>query len=258
MPNMVDKVFAYITRTAPNGLELLTFRHRDYPDAGIQVPGGTVEDGEAYEVAALREAFEESGLSGFEAIHDLGSYVHTRHEGDAEVKRHFFHMEVSGTVPDRFEHVVSSGTNDKGLVFLYSWSLLGRPLCLMGEQDRFVSRLPFVSSSLDLLGVKVEVCMDRPLGSKHPVHGFVYDTNYGYLPGTRSPDGEELDAYYLGADNPLERAEGTCIAVIRRRDDDDDKLVVVPSGTELSDEEIIAATAFQERWFEIEIRRRRA
>ena len=254
---MVDKVFAYITRTAPNGLELLTFRHRDYPDAGIQVPGGTVEDGEAYEVAALREAFEESGLSGFEAIHDLGSYVHTRYEGDAEVKRHFFHMEVSGTVPDQFEHVVSSGTNDKGLVFLYSWSLLGRPLRLMGEQDRFVSRLPFVSSSLDLLGVKVEVCIDRPLGSKHPVYGFVYETNYGYLPGTRSPDGEELDAYYLGADNPLERAEGTCIAVIRRRDDDD-KLVVVPSGTDLSDEEIIAATAFQERWFEIKILRRQA
>ena len=49
------------------------------------------------------------------------------------------------------------------------------------------------------LGKDVSIIIDRPLGSKHPKHGFVYRVNYGYVPGTQSADGEELDAYYLGA-----------------------------------------------------------
>lgn len=40
--------------------------------------------------------------------------------------------------------------------------------------------------------------MDRPLGTKHPKHGWEYPVNYGYIPGTVSGDGEELDAYILG------------------------------------------------------------
>ena len=48
------------------------------------------------------------------------------------------------------------------------------------------------------LGKEVVVKMDRPLGSKHPKHGFIYTVNYGFIPGTISGDGEELDAYVLG------------------------------------------------------------
>ena len=70
--------------------------------------------------------------------------------------------------------------------------------------------------------------MDRPLGSKHPKHGFVYEVNYGYVPGTQSADGEELDAYYLGGNRPLHAAEGKCIAIIHRLNDDDDRLVIIP------------------------------
>lgn len=54
----------------------------------------------------------------------------------------------------------------------------------------------------EFLGKTVEVVMDRPLGSKHPKHGFVYEANYGYVPGTRSPDGEELEAYFFGVSEP--------------------------------------------------------
>ena len=39
------------------------------------------------------------------------------------------------------------------------------------------------------------------------------------------PDGEELDAYYLGTDKALDKATGVCIAVVRRDHEDDDKLV---------------------------------
>jgi len=106
------------------------------------------------------------------------------------------------------------------------------------------------------LGKEVEVVMDRPLGSKHPKHGFMYEANYGYLPNTVSPDGEELDAYYLGTDKPLKKAKGICIAIIHRTNDNDDKLIVVPEGTELTDEEIENLTNFQEQWFEHEIIRK--
>ncbi|RJR29227.1 hypothetical protein C4564_02715 [Candidatus Microgenomates bacterium] len=108
----------------------------------------------------------------------------------------------------------------------------------------------------DFLGKVVEVIMDRPLRSKHPKHGFEYEANYGYIPNTKSPDGEELDAYYLGTDKPLKRAKGICIAVIHRTNDDDDKLVIVPKGVRLTDEEIDKQTRFQEQWFEHEIIRK--
>lgn len=101
----------------------------------------------------------------------------------------------------------------------------------------------------DFLGKKVEVIIDRPLGSIHPKHGFAYEVNYGYIPNTKSPDGEELDAYFLGVNKPLEKAEGTCVAIIERTNDDDDKLVVVPEGAEISDGEIEKAIEFQEKWF---------
>jgi inorganic pyrophosphatase len=100
------------------------------------------------------------------------------------------------------------------------------------------------------LGKEVEVIMDRPLGTKHPKHNFLYEVNYGYVAGTLAPDGEELDAYYLGVDHPLERAKGKVIAIIHRTDNDDDKLVVASEGTILSDEEILRQVHFQEQWFQ--------
>ena len=102
----------------------------------------------------------------------------------------------------------------------------------------------------------VDVKIDRPLGSKHPKHDFLYELNYGFVPGTIAPDGEEVDAYVLGVDQALDSFTGKCIAVIHRTNDEDDKLVVVSEeNTGITDEEIKAATAFQEKFFESEILR---
>ena len=102
----------------------------------------------------------------------------------------------------------------------------------------------------EYIGKIVHVKMDRPLGSKHPKHGFVYEVNYGFIPNTVSGDGEELDAYVLGVDTPLDEFDGRVIAMIHRTNDDDDKLIVVPDGTNLTDDEIRKLTNFQEQWFE--------
>lgn len=96
----------------------------------------------------------------------------------------------------------------------------------------------------------VTVKMDRPLGTRHPKHGWEYPVNYGYIPGTVSGDGEELDAYVLGPDVPLDEFTGRCIAIIHRTNDNDDKLVVVPDGLDLADNTIEQETSFQEQWFE--------
>ena len=81
----------------------------------------------------------------------------------------------------------------------------------------------------------------------------IYPENYGFIPNTISGDGEELDAYVLGEDKPLETFEGRVIAVIHRLNDDDDKLVVVKDGKQYSNEQIDALVEFQEQWFEYEI-----
>lgn len=107
--------------------------------------------------------------------------------------------------------------------------------------------------SLQFLGKPVIVKMDRPLGSKHPKHGFTYPVNYGYISDTISGDGEELDAYVLGVSEPLDEFVGECIAIIHRTNDDDDKLIVVPMGGGFSDEQIRIAIDFQEQYFKSEI-----
>lgn len=110
-----------------------------------------------------------------------------------------------------------------------------------------------MSESLKLskkyLNKTVTVRIDRPYGTKHPKWDFVYKVNYGYLDGVTAPDGEDLDAYVLGIEEPLERFTGRCIAIVHRLEDDDDKLVVVPEDLELSDQAIEDNVSFQEKWF---------
>src|SRR5688572_29906730 len=77
MPPHVHKVLAYITRPAADGrLQLLVFTQPAWQDGqedpGVQVPAGTVDPGETPELAVLREAFEEAGLSGLAIRVKLG------------------------------------------------------------------------------------------------------------------------------------------------------------------------------------------
>ena len=104
------------------------------------------------------------------------------------------------------------------------------------------------------LGKMVKIKIDRPFGSKHPKHDMIYEVNYGFVPDTKASDGEEIDAYLLGVDKPLDEFTGKCIAIIHRKDDNDDKLVIAPENAkEMSDEQILKMVNFQEKWFESEI-----
>lgn len=70
--SVIEKVTLFITRESPSGKQLLMFQH---PNAGIQLPAGTVEIDETPEQAAYREAYEETGLDQWEWIRQLGVEV---------------------------------------------------------------------------------------------------------------------------------------------------------------------------------------
>jgi 8-oxo-dGTP pyrophosphatase MutT (NUDIX family) len=66
----LEKITAFVTREGPAGLELLVFRH---PHAGIQLPAGTVDEGETHEQAVLREVREETGLENVRVVRYIGT-----------------------------------------------------------------------------------------------------------------------------------------------------------------------------------------
>ncbi|MGH2604881.1 MAG: NUDIX hydrolase, partial [Dehalococcoidia bacterium] len=92
------KAFAYIT----HGDRLLVFSHPLAPDAGIQVPAGTMRDGEQPEDAVLREAAEETGLTDLVLVRYLGEqrYDMTDFGWDEVHHRHFYHLRCTGEPPD--------------------------------------------------------------------------------------------------------------------------------------------------------------
>ena len=109
------------------------------------------------------------------------------------------------------------------------------------------------NENYEYIGKTLTAKIDRPLGSKHPKHGFVYPINYGYIPNTISGDNEEIDCYILGVFEPIEEFTGKCIAVIHRTNDNDDKLILVKDEKEYTKEQIKALTEFQEQYFQSEM-----
>ena len=102
MTPVVYKVFAYIT----NQNRLLVFRHTDFPDAGIQVPAGTVKTNEHLETAVLREAYEETGLQTLTIKSYLGEQIRNMEDvGKDEIHhRHFYHLLCEGDPPSQWQH----------------------------------------------------------------------------------------------------------------------------------------------------------
>lgn len=106
----------------------------------------------------------------------------------------------------------------------------------------------------DVIGKRVSGRIDRPLGTSHPkCKDMIYPVNYGYVPDLIAGDGTEQDVYFLGEDKPVENFAGTVIAVLHRNNDVEDKWVVAKDGTDFTDEEILEATEFQEKYFDTEL-----
>ena len=134
------KVLAYVTR----GDELLVFRHRDFPDAGLQVPAGTIEEGEDPENAALREVREESGLTDVRVVGFLGRYLYdAAPERDEAHDRRVYHLELTGPAEQAWLHY-ETDPSDGGppIAFEFFWMSLRDPeLRLAGGQGDLLHKL---------------------------------------------------------------------------------------------------------------------
>lgn len=99
---VIPKVLTYITHAG----RLLVFRQPHRLDQGTQVPGGSLEAGETFEAAALREAREETGLIHLTFAGYLGSAVY---ELQVDVGpphwRHFVHLRAADDSASRWQHL---------------------------------------------------------------------------------------------------------------------------------------------------------
>lgn len=113
------KVISYIFRNSKT--EVLVFKHRDFPEAGIQVVGGTVDAGEDLKVALKREILEEAGIVVDEAWMFLLGETFYQRKDRAEINhRHYFEVAVEGLC-DSWSHTVTSTGEDDGMVFNFYW-----------------------------------------------------------------------------------------------------------------------------------------
>ena len=116
--------------------------------------------------------------------------------------------------------------------------------CIYSEEERKA----LVSS---YLGKTVRIKIDRPIGYVHKKPGktLVYPINYGYIPGVLGGDGEELDVYLLGVDDPVEEFEGRIIGIVYRQNDVEDKLIMAPAGAAFDKKTIEKQIDFQEKYY---------
>jgi 8-oxo-dGTP pyrophosphatase MutT (NUDIX family) len=109
---MYRRVVAYVVRDGA----LLVFDHRDHPEAGTQVPAGTVEDAEEPAAAVVREVLEECGVR-VRLVRELG-VTDTIAPKRGDPRRNFYFELTTDDPRDAWEHVVGGGGGDDGLTFL--------------------------------------------------------------------------------------------------------------------------------------------
>jgi 8-oxo-dGTP pyrophosphatase MutT (NUDIX family) len=146
MTDIRRKAFAYITRegTATAGTELLIFAHADFPEAGLQVPAGTMEPDERPEDAVMREAQEETGLAGLALVGPIGraTYDLRPYGWDEGHDRWFFHLRCDERTPDRWQAIEEHAADGSGpLRFDCFWVPLDRVPPLIADHDCLIDAL---------------------------------------------------------------------------------------------------------------------
>ena len=252
------------TRPASRGLVikdgkvLLTYEE----NTGVYMsPGGGREGAESFEECCIRELKEESG---YDVVISEPFLIINEYCFDTCYEAHYFLCEITGKgeaqlTPTEIDHGVcprwlpipeaieifshyDEKTEDHRSLYMREFTVLNRYL-------DYEKRKTLVKS---FLGKTVEIKTDSPLGFVKTGNGYsmTYPVNYGYIPGVFAGDGEELDVYLLGVNEPVSEYTARIIAIAHRRDDNEDKLIAAPEGISFTKEEIKAQIHFQEQYFD--------
>jgi len=135
----MHKVYAYIT----DGNHLLVFDHLHFPEAGTQVPGGTLEPGEDPDAGVMREAREETGLDGLRMCARLGEVDRVFPELGQVHHRHYYHLICDSVPPERWCHDEMNPSDGSlaPITFVLYWVLLpdGVPELIAGMGEMLPS-----------------------------------------------------------------------------------------------------------------------
>jgi 8-oxo-dGTP pyrophosphatase MutT (NUDIX family) len=140
-PLMKPKVVCYIIRDG----QLLVFKRLDeaWDESGLQVPAGSIKPGEMPEVAAIREASEETGLTALRLVRKVGESQYDMTPYRSEMHhRHVFHLEVDDVTPERWvssEEDPDDGSGPKR--FECYWIPLAQGHSLSGGLGALLGRL---------------------------------------------------------------------------------------------------------------------
>ncbi|MFP7478600.1 NUDIX hydrolase [Terribacillus saccharophilus] len=135
---MVEKVLAYILSSRNSTYQMLVHEHKDIPEAGLQIPGGTVDQGEDLAAALHREILEESGLLDLPSGELVASAPFLHPDKQEHQLRHFYLIQTRQQLPDTWEHQVFGSGADNGLVFRYKWYDITSIPPLAASQDQFL------------------------------------------------------------------------------------------------------------------------
>lgn len=142
-----QKVVCYVVRDG----RLLVFRHLDEAsdESGLQVPAGSIRPGEAPETAALREAVEETGLTGLRLVGKLGETRYDMAPYRPETHhRHVFLLAVDEPTPERWVSAETDPDDGSGPKrFECYWIPLAQGHVLSAGQGALLGRLPEVPTA---------------------------------------------------------------------------------------------------------------
>lgn len=123
VPRLFHKVYAFITR----GTEFLTFI--EVGTDWVQIPGGSLEDHEEPHIGVVREAEEETGLTGFEIVSFLGRNEQSLRDWgiedapDVVYVRWFYHLRYDHPTPETWTHWEMYASDNSGPhEFVFSWT----------------------------------------------------------------------------------------------------------------------------------------